>query len=315
MPQKVARRAVGFVCFVGFGFQMLSLSFIFFSLGYIISSIVPPFLNKMSVRAVPLPFLFAAIRTTFGLAIVGFLLWRARSPISLIPPRSIIPTLSLALFGYGVFCVFHSYGTFVSSVDFRLLFRMSGLFWNALLGFAFLGERIGLFGTIPLLLVLFGLFLSMYDFQWSTELLCSKYQTIGLILELIIESTVSLLIKRAATAVKGSSFSHDCVIFYQYSIALLAYAISAVVHEWSAFGRLGEMVTTRLIAVVLLSGILGSTAHLMYQYLHSEATMLNLGFVRLIRYLCCLVSSHFVFTETNWNLRQMQNAKPKQKAG
>jgi drug/metabolite transporter (DMT)-like permease len=307
---------------------MLSVSFIFFALGYISCSIGPPFLNKQVLRYAPFPFLFSGLRTSIGIFIVLFLVWRSPTPTSLIPPRSVLWTLIPSVAVYAVLCLFYSYGTYVSSVDFRLLFRMSGLFWNTLFGFVFLGESITLRHCFPLLLVILGLFLSMYDFQWSTELLSSKWQTLSLISELIVESTSSLLSKRASAAVQNTSFSYNCVIFYQYLTAVLSYFLSAFVHERQAFDA--KVLSLKLLGTLAFSGMLGETADVLYMHLHKEATMMNLGFVRLVRSLCCLICSHFVLSETRWNFRQisgaavlfgagilhllLQNAKPKDKS-
>jgi uncharacterized membrane protein len=185
---------------------------------------------------------------------------------------------------------------------------MGGLFWNSLFGLLFLGEAISPRSGLSLVVVATGLVISMYDFQWSTELLSSKYQALGMIAESIIESLSSLFTRQGFLALKNAglqtSFSIYSFVFYEYLFAWLAYAISAWIKNYDAINNLDQILAPKFLGVLVFSGILGETSDLLFQRLHNESTLMTIGIVRQFRILLCLICSHFVFGETQWHARQ-----------
>jgi hypothetical protein len=226
----------------------------------------------------------------------------------LVPPSQIIFWLIFGVAIDSLGYLFSSYSTYVSSIDFRLLFRMSGLFWNSLFGLLFLGEAISRRGIMSLIVVFVGLCLSMYHFQWTTELLSSTYQAIGIVAEILLESLSSLICRHSFAILHRSAlktaFSLYSFSFYQYVGTFLCYALSAIARDSAALNHLATIFAPLFLGKMLFSSLLGELSCILLARLHNEASMMSIGVVKLFRILICLIVSHFLLGETEWHARQ-----------
>lgn len=126
--------------------QHTALSFFFINVFQFVFSTSSTFLIKKTFNKFPFPYLISFLRLFFGLLILLFVNWINHGfPLNLrwiVPPKPIIGWLCYAGFVYSILAILVNTGFFVSSIDFVVIFRMSGIIFNVILGMGFLGEKI-----------------------------------------------------------------------------------------------------------------------------------------------------------------------------
>ena len=157
--------------------QHSALKFFFINVFQFIFSTSSTFLIKKIFNKLPFPYLISFIRLFFGLLILLVINWVDHGfPLHLrwiSPPRQIIGWLFYATFVYSILAILVNTGFFVSSIDFLVIFRMSGIIFNVILGTSFLGEKLTKVGLISMYITFFGIVISLIDFQWSITRLSS----------------------------------------------------------------------------------------------------------------------------------------------
>jgi len=101
---------------------------------------------------------------------------------------------------------------------------MTGLLWDNLFGFFVLGERITKSGLICLMVILLGIIVSLYDFQWSQAILSSHFQILVMVAMMLTQSVSSLFCKRAWAVLEEleTEFTMVAFTFYEYFGLLLS---------------------------------------------------------------------------------------------
>jgi drug/metabolite transporter (DMT)-like permease len=269
---------------------------------------------KHLLRRLPFPFVLAGIRTTIAVPVLAICAWFAQKcPLNfhfLVPPTQLYSLLIFGVTAHAACCLLNNLGVFASSIDFLFLFRMTGIFWTSLFGFVVFGERISPSTGIALCVVIVGLIISMYDFQWSTEFLSSKLQAIVLVSTLIMESVNSLFYKRAFTVLEHmeTDFSIFSYALYEVLGSLFPLAISIRLNDMEAADHLSQIFSPLSLGLLILITGIGQTGLLCYVYLHENLALVSLGVLNLLKVLVSLVASHLIFAETTWSYRQMLGA-------
>lgn len=290
--------------------QHTALSFFFINVFQFVFSTSSTFLIKKTFNKFPFPYLISFLRLFFGLLILLFVNWINHGfPLNLrwiIPPKPIIGWLCYAGFVYSILAILVNTGFFVSSIDFVVIFRMSGIIFNVILGMGFLGEKITKIGFFSLNITFFGIVISLMDFQWTISRLSSYSQIIIMIFTTFVEVISSFIHKRSILLLHKINSDFTIVSFssWEYFISLFPLLIASLLYDRVSFDDLLTIISPETLALIFFIAILGQVATVLVLQLQKMATLISFGIINQLKQVITLSVSHFIFGDTKWNLRQ-----------
>lgn len=284
--------------------------FFFVNVFQFVFSTTSTFLIKKTFNKLPFPYLISFIRLFFGLLILLIINWINHGfPLHLrwvIPPKALIGWLFYATFVYSILAILINTGFFVSSIDFLVIFRMAGIIFNVILGTVFLGEKLTKVGLISMYMTVFGIVISLMDFQWSINRLSSYSQIIIMIFTTFVEVISSFIHKRSIVILHKTDTEFTIVSFtiWEYFVSLFPLLIASILYDRVTFDDLLIVLSPKKLFLIFFIAILGQIATILVLQLQKMATLISFGVINQLKQVVMLTVSHFIFGETKWNLRQ-----------
>jgi drug/metabolite transporter (DMT)-like permease len=195
-------------------------------------------------------------------------------------------------------------GFFASDLDFVILMRLTGLFWNGVLGIAFLGERISKAGILAIGVIVVGMVLTVGDFQWSTTTMTSNVQIGIQSISIFLMSVGSLVTKKTMQIIDQTETTFSVFDYLAWVAGISFPAIFAVslVKEPVIWTDLGAIVTTEVIWWTLLGAGIHVGLNIVLAQMHRFASLMSIGVAGQVKLLGSLMVSHFVYGQTDWGI-------------
>lgn len=276
----------------------------------LIFSTIATFLIKQTVIDFPFPYFMPFLRISMGLILLLLYNW-ALHEFSLdtkwiLPPKPLIGWLFFASFVYSILCILLNIGFFVSSIDFLSIFRMTGVFFNAILGVSFLGEKLSIWGILSLLIIFIGMVISLSDFHWSITKLSPNSQIILMIVTIFVESINSFIYKKCIEILSTIKTSFNILSFtsWEYFISLFPLLIASRLRDSLTSADLELIFQPKPMANFFLIAFLGNLGTLLTLHLHRITNFIALGIINQLKLVITLIASHFVFGETIWDFKR-----------
>lgn len=269
------------------------------------------FFKKEFFKFAPYPLFISFMNGVFMLPLAFFVTWSAhkfKKSISFLKvPDSVWPWLLLSSLvnTFGIIVI--NIGFFASALDFVLLFRLTGLFWNGIFGFLFLGERLNLLGFASLLIVLCGIILIIKDFEWTTAKLPSTTQILLQMVSILLHSINLLFNKKVINILSRieTDFQLLDFLFWKSTLILPISFLSSIFFEKIAWDNVSSIFTLKFFFWIIFGTILHQSLHVTITYVQKITSMISMGVIAQLRVIGTLVISHFAYNETNWNFSKL----------
>ena len=187
-----------------------------------------PIYNKELFINYPFPLYATFLQMSFSIIPSFLIAWGAKKfPCSIswaIPPIEVIPRLVIHGFLYGGMMLTGNLGYYVSDLDFAVLFRLSTIASSSLCGLIFLGERLSLWSTLSIFLVVGGLIALTSNFQWSTAKMPTADQLLVQISAVFTSSLASLFLKLTISVLNETPNGHEpfTLLFWRFLFGSLS---------------------------------------------------------------------------------------------
>jgi drug/metabolite transporter (DMT)-like permease len=199
--------------------------------------------------------------------------------------------------------ILQSLSYYGSALDFVVIMRLSGLVWNGLLGYLFLGERISRIGLGSVILIVVGILVIFSNFQWSVELFTSKIQIMIQLFSILLMSVGSFFTKKILSII-GRTRTEFSIFDYLAWAALLSLPSTFVISVWkesTSWKAFSAIVTSRMLGLTVFGTLLHQFCHFMVAQMHKLASLMSLGVLAQVKLLGTLSISHWLYGETKWD--------------
>jgi drug/metabolite transporter (DMT)-like permease len=265
------------------------------------------FFNRAFLKLVPHPLFVSFVNGAFVIPFSFIAAWAAHqfnfSCITFLPPRGCIFWLGAGALVESAISISFTLSYYVSALDFVIIMRLSGLVWNGVFGFLFLGERISVLAVLCVILIVFGILIVFSNFQWSVDLLTSKIQIIIQLVSIFLTSLGSLITKKILLVIDKSDTQFSILDYLAWS-AFLSLPSTFFISRWEepdSWQNLSSIVTWTMIGFSIFGTLLHQLLHFMVAQVHKRASLISMGVLSQVKLLGALWISHFVYKETNWD--------------
>ena len=269
------------------------------------------FYKKAFLEFLPHPFFVSFSNGLLLVPVSLFIAWSSRGfPKSLAflrPPREIVPWLAASAVLHAVSVILVNIGFFASDLDFVLLMRLGTLVWHGMFGYLFLGERLSSMGMFAVAIVVVGIILVVYDFEWSVAKMPSKMQIVVQLLSNMLMSVGGLLTKMIMNVISqtGTTFR---ILDYLVLTSVMSLPTTFLVSIWKepvAWRNIGEIITWKFIQWSVFGTVVHELVHLALAELHKRASLISMGIIGQMRIVGTLAISYFVNRQTQWDMRKL----------
>lgn len=228
----------------------------------------------------------------------------------IIPPFEAMPRLVLSAFFYGAYMLSGNYGFYVSDLDFAVLFRLSVIVSSSLCGLIFLGERLSIWSTLCIILVIAGLICLTSNFQWSTAKMPSTFQLIVQFAAIFSSSFTSVMLKLTMQTMEDLGVHPDqmTLLFWRYVLGCFPVLISAIIVEPNVVSNYQYVTDLPFLYWTMLGILLSGIYQIVNNVLHKITALVTLTIVAQMKFLPTLIISHFIYNETQWTKQQIIGA-------
>ena len=121
-----------------------------------------------------------------------------------------------------------------------------------------------------------------------------------------VEVITSFIHKRSILILSKMDTEFTIVSFtsWEYFVSLFALLIASILYDRVALDDLSTVLSPEILGLILFIAILGQVAAILILHLQKMATLISFGVINQLKQVIMLTVSHFIFGETNWNLRQ-----------
>ena len=272
-----------------------------------------PIYNKELFINYPFPLYATFLQMSFSIIPSFLIAWGAKKfPCSIswaIPPIEVIPRLVIHGFLYGGMMLTGNLGYYVSDLDFAVLFRLSTIASSSLCGLIFLGERLSLWSTLSIFLVVGGLIALTSNFQWSTAKMPTADQLLVQISAVFTSSLASLFLKLTISVLNETPNGHEpfTLLFWRFLFGSFPVFISSLLVEPNIVIN-SALFDTKFILWTLLGVLTSGTYQILNVILHDWTTLVTLTIVSQMKFLPTLIISHILYRATKWTKQQIIGA-------
>jgi drug/metabolite transporter (DMT)-like permease len=266
------------------------------------------FYKKEFVKLIPFPFFISFAQASVSVPVALIIAWishRFAFRCSLcFPPLSLIPWLVASSIVQATSTIFLNIGFFASDLDFVILMRLTGLFWNGVMGIVFLGEHISRTGLFAVAVIVGGILLAVGDFQWSTTKMASHHQIGIQSVSIFLMSIGSLITKKIMRIIEDPQ-THFSVFDYLAWASLITFppilgvSILKEPEPWTQFETL---LTSTLVWWTLIGAGIHQLLNLVIAHMHQLTTLMSIGVASQVRLLGSLMASYIVYRQTEWGI-------------
>ncbi|OHS96636.1 hypothetical protein TRFO_37131 [Tritrichomonas foetus] len=270
--------------------------------------------KKEFFKFTPFPLFISFITGVLMLPLSFFVSWSAhkfsKSLSFFKVPKPVVKWLILSAilntFGITIMNV----GFFASDLDFVLLFRLTGVVWNGLFGYIFLGERLSLLGFLSLGIVLIGIIAIIKDFQWSQAKFPSTIQIILQLASIIFQSVNLLFTKKVLNILNSidTEFQLLDYLFWKSVINLPTSLLTSLFYEPGAWVNFTQVFSWKMIRWTIYGTIHHEIMHVVLTYTQKITSMITMGVIAQLRILGTLVISSFAYHQTKWDISKITGA-------
>lgn len=282
-------------------------------LNYICFTIMPIY-NKEIFQIAPFPLFMTLLQMVIVIPFALFVAWATlKFPLSIdwiLPPKEAIFGTTFSSLFYGIMMAAGNFGIFISGVDIATLFKSSGIVWQALFAFLFLGEKIDCATFISILLVLSGILAISLKFNSSLPKNVSIYQCIIQMIATIFQSLSSISFKQALNELKMSqqSFPKMVVLSWRYSIACIPIFLSSLYLEPGAWINIENILSLKVFGYLIFGAIISQLLQLTNLMLSDILSVISNIVISQFKTVPILIISHFLYKETKWSVYQIIGA-------
>ena len=272
-----------------------------------------PIYNKELFINYPFPLYATFLQMSFSIIPSFIIAWGAKKfPCSIswaIPPIEVIPRLVIHGFLYGGMMLTGNLGYYVSDLDFAVLFRLSTIASSSLCGLIFLGERLSLWSTLSIFLVIGGLVALTSNFQWSTAKMPTGDQLLVQVSAVFTSSLASLFLKLTINVLNDTPNGHEpfTLLFWRFLFGSFPVLISSLLVEPTIVIN-AALFDTKFILWTLLGVLTSGTYQILNVILHDWTTLVTLTIVSQMKFLPTLIISHIMYRATKWTKQQIIGA-------
>ena len=279
---------------------------------FTIASLLPIYNKELFIRY-PFP-LYATYLQMFFSVLPSFIIaWAVLGfPLSIrwaIPPIQVVPRLIIHGFLYGGMMLTGNLGFYVSDIDFAVLFRLSTIASSSLCGLLFLKERVSLWSSLAILLVLMGLIALTSNFQWSTAKMPTTGQLVVQLSAVFTSSLSSLFLKLTIAVLNNTADGHQpfTLLFWRYLFGCIPVLIASLLIEPNIMIDF-DMIDLKFLLWTFLGVLTSGIFQVLNVVLHDLTTLVTLTIVSQMKFLPTLIISHMMYRATKWTLQQIFGA-------
>lgn len=272
------------------------------------------FYKKEFFKFLPFPLFISFFSEVLMVPLAFFISWSLHHFDKSMPflkvPRCVWKWLLLSSFVNTLGLIIMNLGLFASDLDFILLFRLTGLVWNGLFGFIFLGERLSFLGLCSLFIVIFGMIFIIQDFEWSTAKFPSTIQICLQLLNIIFHSIGVLITKKVLSVLSQINTDFqllDFLFWKSFMILPISFFIS-IFFEQEPWLKITDVLSLKMFVWLVIGTIIHESLHIAMAYVEKLTSMITLGVIGQLRILGTLVISNFAYHQTTWNSTKLIGA-------
>lgn len=269
------------------------------------------FMRKGFIKFFPHPFVTSVLNSISILPLAILLdSWQhkwARLLDHIIPPKEIVNNLIISGILNSGMMITANIGFYSSALDFILLFQLTSLIWNSLLGYIFLHERISRYSLFSIFIIFCGILMIVLDFDWSTKTFPSSIQILLQTIALFLSAAAILITKKTLNTISTLNTKFDIYDLMVWK-SILSFFPTLFVSLWKeldTWGRLDELITMKVVVWTSVLAVVHELAHIVMTYMQQTTSMISLGVIDQVRVLATLVLSHFVYNETKWKFTKL----------
>lgn len=273
-----------------------------------------PIYNKEIFKIAPFPLFMTLLQMVMVIPFALFIAWATlKFPLSLdwiLPPKEAIFGTTFSSLFYGIMMAAGNFGIFISGVDIATLFKSSGIVWQALFAFLFLGEKLDCVTFISILLVLCGILSISLKFNSSFSQNVSIYQCIIQMVATIFQSLSSISLKEALNELRKcqQEFPKMVILSWRYSIACIPIFFSSLYLEPGAWINFSNIFTLKVFCYLLFGTVISQLLQLTNLWLSDILSVISNIIISQFKTVPVLIISHFMYKETKWTVYQIIGA-------
>ena len=277
---------------------------------FIITAIMPIF-NKEFFKFAPYPVSVTLLQVFLTIPLAFLIAWWnvgfKKSLNWLKIPKDLIGHLIFSSFSYGFMMAFGNIGLFVSNIDYAVLIRLSGLVWQGIFAFLFLGEKITLLNFLSMLIVMIGIVIMTTNFKKSNSQVSSIIQFLLQMITILFTSFSSISLKKVMNKAEGNNKKIELLTinFWRFLIALIPMFFLSIFYEPSSWINLKNIIDKKCLYYTLFGIFLGQSFQLIGLKLQTLTNVITLAVISQLKFLPTLILSHFLYNETKWNFNQI----------
>ena len=121
-----------------------------------------------------------------------------------------------------------------------------------------------------------------------------------------VEDIASFIHKRSIVILHQIDTEFTIVSFtsWEYLVSLFPLLIASILYDRVSVDDLLSVLSPEILSLIHFIAILGQVATILVLQLQKMATLISFGVINQLKQVIMLSVSHFIFGETNWNLRQ-----------